>query len=375
MKVLLAQKILGLAGSEIYLLNLVPGLRDKGIDAHFALFCDDEEADVTKKFKSRLEAHNVPVHVFNLSKAPSVSQLKKINRLLVNENYDIIHTHLLLADMAFALIKTFFNKSIKIVSTKHGYTEKYNDRNGFKVVFNFFEPYRIISQVVEKKITRSFAVSKALKDLYTGLKICNPANIDVIYHGFDYQDVEAKDSFRYSPKQIVIVGRLTAFKGHRFIIRAMKFVIAKHPDAKLIIVGDGPLKGELVKMVNDLSLHEHIIFTGFQPKPREVVASSDVVTLPSVAEAFGLVILEAMATNKPIVAFSVPTPVEIMEHERTALLTDPYNIEQLAQNVCLLLENKALASTIAKNAYILQKEKFDLQTMVSNTIEFYKAVK
>lgn len=372
MKVLLVQKILRFAGSEIYLLNLLPALRQQGVDAHFALLCDDPECEVTQRYKQQLTTSGVPTHVFVAGKVPSLSQLRAITQHLKQASYDLVHTHLLHSDMSFALIKTLFYRQLRIVSTKHGYNEKYNNTHGFNIVYHYLDPYRLIAAITEKKISRSFAVSRALCNLYVGLKISPASRTDVVYHGFDYADVGPDDACRFAPQQIVMVGRLTAFKGHRFAIQAMQTVVAKFPEAKLVIVGDGPLKDELQNLVQSLRLQNNVVFTGFHPQPRQIMATSDVVVIPSVSEAFGLVILEAMATRKSIVAFRVPTPSEILVHEETALLTTPFDTSEFGGNIIRLLQDKQLNEAIAQRAYLVQKESFTLSMMVEKTIAFYK---
>lgn len=371
MKIFVTQKVLAYAGSEIYLLRLVPALRRQGIDVHFGLLCDDLLDPVALRYRADMEANNVPVYSFRLSKRPRPAELKAIAAHLRLQQYDLVHTHLLLADMAFALIKTLFLRKLRIVSTKHGYSEAYNNQYGFAVVKGKARIYRWAALWAERKILRSFAVSEALRKLFIGQGICDSSHIDVVYHGFDYEDVSPDPALRQSEQQICIVGRLTAFKGHRFALQMMPSVLAHFPEAKLIVVGQGSLEDELKRLATELNIRDNVIFQGFHSQPRLVMAASDVLVVPSVAEAFGLVILEGMSARVPIAAFDVPTPSEILKPGETALLAPPFAVERLAANVVTLLKDKELSQAIREKAYAVQHTHFTLQTMVENTVRFY----
>ena len=375
MKVLVAQKVVAIAGSETYLLNLLPALNKNGIQADFLiLFPKGQEADI-KKFEARLLLEQVNVFKVPVGRIPSWGELKEVYEVIKSGQYDILHSNLLDADMIFASIKMLYNRKLVIVSGKHGYQESYNNAYGFDPSKRKLNFYWICAKFAEFFINRSYAISEGLYKLYTGLGICKRDKLTLLHYGFDFDDhFEFQERFRFGSPQLVIVGRLTEFKGHRFAILALKILVKRYPSIKLVIVGWGELKNELEELAAKMQLQENIIFTGFHDKPRDIMYTSDIVLLPSVSEGFGIVVLEAMSVKRPVVAFNVPSPSEIFQHRRTGLLAQPYSVEEYADLISELIESKNLREELASNAYIQLKELYTLDRMTSETIDLYKKV-
>ncbi len=133
--------------------------------------------------------------------------------------------------------------------------------------------------------------------------------IVVVPNGIDLEEfLVPTKSFNYSNyKTIIFVGRLNPVKGVRYLIKAMRFVLEKEPNCKLLIVGDGEERAELEALSVQLGIKESIQFAGAVPheKVRTYLQQADVFVLPSLSEGFPLVILEAMACGLLIVATRV----------------------------------------------------------------------
>ncbi len=374
MKVFVVQKISAIGGSERYLLKLLPALRREGVHVIFGFIYDGAFSREMQLILDEFNESNVPVVKFCVSRVPRISQIRSFANHIREENYDLIHSHLLVTDFICVLAKMIYVKDMVIVSTKHGYNEWYNNKNGFAVNKKDKRFYRFLASVTEKKVDRSFAVSKAIADLYVNLGICCRENLDVIYHGFDYPHVENNMSLRKSHFQIIIAGRLTAFKGHRFGIEAMSTVTSKYPDAHLIIVGDGIERSNLELQIQSLDLGENVSLLGFVPNVREYMSSSDIVLIPSVSEAFGLVFLEAMSCKRAIICFDAPAGNEILEKDVTGIFVEKYDAKKMGEEIIKLFDNREKMHEIGSRAYMVQKQNYNLSVMVENTILFYDNV-
>jgi len=374
MKILLSQYVDGIGGSEIYLMKLAPKLQELGINVHFALLVSNPNKEQVHYFSETLKAAGIKVTAFQFNKLPRLSQLRKLNSYIKHEKFDLVHSNLLITDWIFSWLKRLFLSKFILVSTKHGYQESYNNKFGLEVNYKFLDSYRLLAKFVENSIDRSFAVSHSLKKLFEGLKIVSAKTMDVILHGFDYPDTISKKEYRIAEQQVIIVGRLIPLKGHIYALRAIASLRNKYPKLKLVIVGSGILEEELKQTCQELSISNEVLFTGFQTNTLEWMASSDIVLIPSLIEAFGLVLLEAMAVKKPIIAFDLPAMNEIVQHEITGLLCTPYSQEAFTNSVERLLDHPELAVKYGKVGYEMQKKDYSLSRMAEQTIHFYKDV-
>lgn len=375
MKILVVQKLEGIAGSEKYFLTFLPALKARGLQADFLLLYHNQLTEEAVKFQSILEEQGITVFSKHISKIPTPGQLSGLAKFVKTNGFDIVHTNLIYADCLFALVKLFFYPKLKLVSEKHGYEEWYMNQHGFDVTKKTKNRYWYTAKFAERFMTRSFAVSEGLYNLYTGLAICKPERLDIVKHGFDFDnDVRYDERFRAGTPQLVIVGRFTRLKGHRFALGALAILKEKYPGIKLMIVGGGALEAEIKQQVHDLQLEQHVVFTGVQSRPRDIMFTSDIVLVPSVSEGLGLVVLEGMSCRRPIVAFNVPSPSEIFDNGKDGLLATPYSVEEYAQLIDQLLSDKAYSEQVAEKAYAKLLSQFNSERMITQTISFYEKV-
>lgn len=194
----------------------------------------------------------------------------------------------------------------------------------------------------------------------------NPNRISVVHPGCDLKrfqprpaNLELKQKLIGSSEKrvIVTVGGLVARKGHDMVLRALSKLIQKFPDLTYLIVGDGPYRSELVSLVDELGLHQHVVFAGKIDDELlpEIYALSDVFVMPSRqnldacdVEGFGLVYLEASACGKPVVAGRSGGASDAVLDEETGLLVDPNNPLELANALERLITDKDLAETLGR---------------------------
>lgn len=172
-------------------------------------------------------------------------------------------------------------------------------------------------------------------------------------------------------KIVLFVGRLAEKKGVQYLIEAMQWV-----DAKLVIVGDGPLRNDLQTRTKMYNLNTKILFMGPQnhEKLSILYASADVAVVPSITakdndkEGFGLVILEAMASGVPVVASKSGGIVDIIEHKQNGLLVEEKNSSALAEAINLVLLNEELRGNIVNNMKETVK-KYSYETVGEKYVE------
>jgi glycosyltransferase involved in cell wall biosynthesis len=373
MKVLLVQKVAGISGSENYLLSILPALVDAGLNAEFLCLYESKNKDSIQEFIERLTLANIKVHLICIPPIPGAISLYKISRFLKEEKYDLVHTNLLHADLILALTKFLFYRSLILVSGKHGFDEIYIKDFGFSAVKGYKNRYIRVARVAEQFINRSFAISKGIQNLFSGLNIVRNGQIDLIYYGFDlaYQDF-ALSNLRKSSKQILIIGRLVPYKGHELIIKSLPEVIKIHPDVRLVIVGNGFYEAQLRKLVDELRLDQYVYFEGHQKNVKEYLYNSDILAVPSIAEGFGIVFLEAFSQKKPVISFDVPAGNEIVGHNFSGVLVKPYDIKELSGSIISMLNAPDKIKGFGENGYSKLRSYYNLNRMVMETINFYQ---
>ena len=295
----------------------------------------------------------------------------KIFKYLKENQIKVIHSHLFSADLIAVSIKKFYFKKLVILSTKHGYEEKYLLQYGMgnhKIRYN---PYYFISKTVINNIDHNITVSKTLSDLYQFLKI-GKTNMKVISHGINPILPQNHKELEGSPK-IITVGRLSEIKGHAYLFRAMPEIILRFPEIKLYILGVGPLKEKLQNLANELNILNHIEFVGFA-NPAEYIPACQVMVLPTFFESFGLVFTESFALKIPVITFDTEAGNQIIENNETGILVEKENVAVLAEKIIFLLKSPEERERISENAYKIFKTYYSAERMAKETAEWYNSV-
>lgn len=240
-----------------------------------------------------------------------------------------------------------------------------------------------------KKIKQIICVSNSNGELVAKLFPETETKISVVHNGIDLDAFE-RSIFPFSNQQrntvrhthfsalntdfvILSIAALHPRKGLKYLIEAMRTVSEIHPEAKLVIVGEGQQKKELLKKINKYKLTEKIILTGTLKDIPKVIKSSDLFVLPSIKEAFGIVLLEAMAAPLPIIASKVGGIPEIISDGKNGIMVEPANSEQLAAQILKLIENKPLAQKLSFVA-LHDVKKFSAKLMAKKTEEVYDRI-
>lgn len=372
----------GIAGAEKYLMHLLPPLKQYEIDCHLILICSAGAQKQLSTYCERMNQAGIPATLFVTSRIGFLQTAGKINRYLKTHNIHYLHSHLLNTDVLATLVKFCFNRKILLISTKHGYQEsilkKVKDVADVSLIKKMASKqlYYYVTRFIVKRANYNYAVSKAIARLYYNLGL-SKQEMPFIHHGITItQPLQTAEActYRLAPRQLVIVGRLEEYKGHRYLLEAMPLVINKFTDCKLLVIGIGAEQKILQDLVKTLKIDEHVLFMGFQTDPYSYVKNSDVVILPSLFEPFGLVYIEAFALQTPVIAFDTAAGNEIMENNTTALLVPAADSKSLADKIIYLLENPAAARAITERAFIKYKEKFSTETMVKATASFYHKI-
>ena len=363
----------GISGAEKNLLDLMPAVKKNGVYCELICVCSQKNREVLQQYCDEISYRGIKATLFTISSKFSYFNLaKRIAKHLKANNFNVVNSHLINSDLIAVLAKTFFYKELVILSTKHGYEEKYLVQYGLgnkKIRYNY---YYFITRMIMKRIDHNLAISRAVSQMYSHLKFVKKP-MHYIHHGIAPLPPNPNHTMVEGNPKIMIVGRLAKMKGHEYVIKALPEIVKKFPTVKLIIVGIGPLKVELLQLAGSLNMLEHIEFTGFA-NPTSYISQCEVMILPSLFEPFGLVYIESFACKIPVVAFDTQAGNEIIENNETGFLVEKENAEALAEKIIYLLENPQERKRIAENAFYKFENYYNVDRMAREVTDWYQLI-
>jgi len=286
---------------------------------------------------------------------PAIIKGKKV---IKKEGVDVIHVQF---GLAFGIIGYFLKKITKkpLILTLHG--AGILGLTGFK---RFFKP--VIKKVLNNS-NRIIAVSDEVKK--EARKLTNN-KIDLIYNG-----IFIKKFYNGGDKNFVLgVGILTKRKGFDYLIKAASDKRLRN--IKFIIIGDGPEKENLNKLASELKL-KNVNLVGPKPheKVRQMMSQCSLFVLPSNLEAFGLVLIEAMACSKPVIGTKVGGIKEIIIDGKNGFLVNSKSPTELTKSVEKILSNKSLKNKMGKMSRKIVEKKFDWEIAAKKIEQIYFEIK
>ncbi len=227
-----------------------------------------------------------------------------------------------------------------------------------KISLRLFRPIlRKVLRNAKKIIVSDMKVAESSSELRPFYTKCQavPYGVDLeFFQMTDQLRKQANDIQGLDQKPIILsAGRLVPYKGFNFLVAAMKEV-----DARLFLVGSGPLKNELIQLAQNLGVSDKMkIFEGVEDL-RPFYFASNIFVLPSItiAEAFGIVQIEAMACGLPVINTNLPTAVPVISKDgETGLTVPPSDSSALASAINRLLSDQDFRSKCAENAKVRAK--------------------
>ncbi|MGE0886153.1 MAG: glycosyltransferase [Blastocatellales bacterium] len=304
--------------------------------------------------------------LFNLSTAPVCPEMVKVIR---HSDADIVHLHLPNPMAVMAYLASGHRG--KLVVTYH------SDVVRQRLLGKAFQP--ILKRALDKcsaiiATSPNYLESSPVLSAYRDR--CHVIPYGIQWEQFancDQSAVEAVHA-KYGERLILSVGRLVYYKGFEYLIRAMSQV-----RGRLLIIGDGPLRGSLEQEARTRGVSDKVVFLG-ELQNEETIPyyhAADMFALASIArsEAFGIVQLEAMACGKPVVNTGLDSGVPFVSLDGiTGLTVPPQNEDALASAINQLLNDSALRAIYGSAARERVREEFSLDVMTRRTLRLYKQV-
>ena len=246
---------------------------------------------------------------------------------------------------------------------------------------------KLIAWMVAHRSTHVVAISQAVADHLLADAPALAGRLSVIY--------DAVDTERFSPEVdgsglrqrwgvaaeevlVGVVGRISAWKGQELFLRAFARAAREHPHLKGVIAGD-VVPGEdwrreaLQGLARELGVADRVLWPGYHDNAAELMAALDILVLPSIRpEPFGMVVIEAMAAGKPVIATAHGGPLESVVHGETGLLVPPDDPAGMAAGLVTLAGNKALRREMGARGRVRAETLFGFETHVRAFQELYE---
>ncbi len=305
------------------------------------------------------------------------NMVAKASEIIQQEgDFDVIHAHDWLVAYAAKTLKQSFG--IPIVSTIHATEAGRNSgiRDSQQKYINDTE--WMLTYESTEVIVNSNYMKGDLQRLF-GLPfekinvIPNGVNL-LTYSGVD-RDYEFRRRFAMDNEKIILfVGRLVYEKGVQHLIAAMPKILAGYNDAKLVIAGKGGMMDELKQEAATLGISEKVYFTGYigGKDVAKLYKSADIAVFPSTYEPFGIVALEAMLSERPVVVSDIGGLNEIVQHRENGMKCYAGNANSIADSILELLYNPELCEKVVKKAKSKVRNEYNWNKIAQDTHFIYQ---
>ena len=345
-------------------------------DGEVPYYEDDKGVKVYRVDNYMIQPNNFIDWILQLN----FNMVERASQIIAEQGkFDVIHAHDWLVANAAKTLKHSFD--IPIVATIHATEAGRNSgiREPNQKYINDTE--WMLTYEANEVIVNSNYMKSEVQRLF-GLPF---EKINVVPNGVNLNKFTGMDrdySFRRkyamdNEKIILFVGRLVYEKGVQNLIAAMPKVLASYHDAKLVIAGKGGMLDELKAQADYLGISNKVYFAGYMngKDVERMYKAADISVFPSTYEPFGIVALEGMLAERPIVVSDAGGLGEIVEHRVTGMKSYCGNPNSIADSILELLFNPELCDNIVKNAKIKVKENYNWQKIAQDThFTYQKAI-
>ena len=317
------------------------------------------------ELKTKFEDLGVKVNSLLVDK-PFIFQVTKF-RKFIRSNECLVHTHLPQAE----LVASLACKKKKFIISRHNFEPFWPNKPKLVSV--------LLSRFVTTRAASGIAISNAIKNyLLAAKEISKEFQVSVVYYGFEHELDNLSDSNKLTNEmlnstknfKLGTIGRLVPGKNYPTMLRAVAKMVDVDPTVKFFIVGSGHSDQALIKMSKDLKIENNVIWLGRTEHIREFLSKIDLFIFASKGEGFGLVLLEAMLANKPILAAKNSAIPEVLGLNYKGLFST-YDYNLLSDKIIELITDQVKSDSLVSE-YKDQIKLFDPVVMADNVFKVYK---
>lgn len=296
----------------------------------------------------------------------------RIIRFLTKNKFNIVHLHLYYTYLIMlpwiGLINKFSKKKIKVIYTMHAMKNQIPFFFFLMPLLSLFVNLFVaeVEESVEELLNIGIPCGRIrCIHIATNFFKLNPADPMIIRREFGI----LKDA-----PLILNIGRLHRQKGHRYLIAAFREVLDNCPEARLVIVGDGEDYKYLMQLTKELAIEKKVFLVGYRRDLLNFYDACDIFVVPSVNEALGIAVMEAMARNKPIIAFDVGALERLVRSGQTGFLVSVRDVKELASKILVCINDRKLRLKMGNLAKEIVKSNYSLDIFVGKYYNLYRSL-
>jgi glycosyltransferase involved in cell wall biosynthesis len=336
------------------------------------------EGDMLARARQTTQLHIVPALCRNVNPLADTVALWKLYRLIKAGRYQIVHTHLAKAGV-LGRIAAWLAGTPVVVHGLHG------------LVFHDYQPWLLsrtwwaVQKLCDPLTDHYISVSNVASEKAIASRLVARDDITTVYSGMELDwfldaqvDVLAlRRELGISADAPVIgkIARMAPVKNHSALLDAAPAIIARHPDVRFLLVGDGPLLESLRARANEMGIRDHFIFTGLVERERipDMLSTMDVLVHTAFYEGLPRVLAQALASGKPCVAIDADGAREVIIPDETGYLVQPGDREGLASAANRLLADPDLRRRMGEAGRRHVDPAFRVETMVEQIDAVYQS--
>ena len=376
---MLKKKIVHIAqspgGVAEYLYMLLKNWNNKEYE-NFLIVSEDYKNQIDR-FKPYVEQIYFVPMVREITIKKDISAILKVGKILKKIKPDIVYLHSSKAG-AIGRIALAFNFKTKIIYNAHGWYFNAEISNKKKRFFAFIEKFLAL------KTNKIINISQNEYESALKYKIASPKKMCVIENGIDFEKFKNSGKYRDSTRNkynisnndivIGVVGRLSEQKDPINMIKAFNLINKENNNTKLMYVGSGELEEKVLDYAKENNIIDNVIITGWVSNVEQFIPAFDIAVLPSKWEGFGLVLIEYMACDKPIVASNIGGISNIIKDGINGFLIKSGDYKELNEKIQNLINNKSIYKKIIENNKVY-REKFDIRNVVKKHLSLFEEEK
>lgn len=365
-------KIISTAGRPINILEIIGASIVGGMETYVLRLLERLPQDTFRvtclcvaegKLTSQLRDIGCTVHITPITDEPDWQSILLGASLVRADAIDVIHAHLPNGHSLAGILSRLTDTPA--IATIHG---RYLSMRDFEVHRLMNTHISVVSKTAYFQALTLGVPSTKLRFIPNGIdtKIFQPAPKSNYLHSL----------IKIPPETSLVgfIGRLSPEKGPEMFIRMARITHKKLKNCHFVLVGEGPMRGELQNEIDEHDLTGHVHMVGLQRDMTKIYPCLDLVVSTSYSEAMPLVIVEAMASGLPVVATNVGGVVDIVEVGDTGLLKQPGDTEGLANDVVTLMTSNSTRMRMGEAARKRAEEKFDLSDSVAQTAQLLRSL-
>ena len=340
-------------GGEVWMLTVMNELAARGYKVSF--ICKPEAEII--KYSDNKSIDVLPLRIagdfdpFTISQLTKIYKKRKIDIVVANVGKDI----------RLGGLAAKFNSGVSVIAL-HQVDREIKNNLRYRFTYNSLADMIVVNSLATKNTllkSASWLVDKKIK---------------VVYHGIDYQKyssgntINLRNQLGILPEEVIIgfVGRLSVQKGIKYMLDAFRLVVEKLKNVHLVIAGTGELEGLVKDFISEFNLEKRIHLLGFRNDIPDIMRTFDIFLLPSLWEGFGIVLIEAMAAGKPVIATKTSSIPEIVADGKSGILVSPEDAESISDALLRLISAHEIRIKFGETGRKIVIEKFTIDRMIND---------